>query len=249
MPKGTLITFEGIECSGKGVQSQKLLEYLKSLNRCLVSLLREPGGAVYGETLRAILKHPELAIPAIGEAVKGHADFPKGIVIPESLDQKQRFKRSPLCELFLFLAARTEFTDQGLKPRLDNGEVVIVDRCYDGSRAYQGGGRFNSEQKMITFINHLNLMTMQGITADITFFLDISINEMIRRQISQKHKDAFFETTCDRKFFERTRAEYLNIAQDEPNRFIVIDGEESIETIHTMIKIMALKTIEGGKQT
>lgn len=223
-----LITIEGIECSGKGAQTRRLLTYFQTLNQPAI-LLREPGGTVYGEALRALLKHPQLAITGINQALAGHEDF------PEPIDVSGDFSRSPYCELLMFVANRVEFIDKKVQPALAAGKTVITDRLHYSTRAYQGGGRFHHHSKMIAKINWLNDIAMQGIKPNIVFLLDITVEEMLRRQQQNKDKDAFFEKTCNRDFFERTRTEYLNIAQEEPNRFVVIDGTRSIDDIHEEI--------------
>lgn len=222
---GHLITFEGIECSGKGEQSKKLLAYLKQLGQPAI-LLREPGGTVYGEALRALLKHPQLAIAGINMALKHHEDF------PQLIDLDGDFSRSPYCELFMFLANRSEFIDKKVKSALETGQIVITDRLHYSTRAYQGGGRFYHDPEMIKNINQLNGIALQGILPDLVFLLDISVEEMIKRRNKEVGKDAFFETTCDREFFARTRQEYLSVALEEPGRFVIIDGTKSIDTIH-----------------
>lgn len=223
-----LITFEGIECSGKGKQTTKLIAFLKAINREAV-LLREPGGTVYGELLRAVIKHPQLATKAINEVFYGHEDFPQPIDITNGFD------RSPYCELFMFLANRAEFIDKKIKPALVSGQIVITDRLHYSTRAYQGGGRFHSEPEMIKTINHLNAVALQGILPDLVILLDISVEEMIKRRTQEADKDAFFEKTCDQDFFNRTRNEYLKIAEEEANRFVIIDGSQDMDNIHQEI--------------
>lgn len=235
--RGKLFTLEGIECSGKGEQSKRLLAYFQENNQPAI-LLREPGGTVYGEALRAILKHPQLAIAGINLALKGHEDF------PQLIDLDGDFSRSPYCELFMFLANRAEFIDKKVKPALDSEQIVITDRLHYSTRAYQGGGRFYHDPKIIDNINRLNAIALQGILPDLVFFLDISVEEMIKRRNKESGKDAFFEKTCDQAFFQRTRQEYLNVASDEPERFIIIDGSKSIEEINQEI-INQVKIIMG----
>ncbi|NCN07218.1 dTMP kinase [Candidatus Falkowbacteria bacterium] len=225
---GLLITFEGIECSGKGKQATKLLAFLKAINREAI-ILREPGGTVYGEILRTVIKHPQLATKAINEVFNGHEDF------PQPIDIANGFARSPYCELFMFLANRAEFIDKRVKPALASGQIVITDRLHYSTRAYQGGGRFHSEPEMIKTINHLNAIALQGILPDLVILLDISIEEMIKRRTQESDKDAFFEKTCDQDFFNRTRNEYLKIAEEEASRFRIIDGTRSILDIHHTI--------------
>lgn len=225
---GRFITFEGIECSGKGEQSHRLSAYLKQPGQEVI-LTREPGGTIYGEALRALLKHPVIAFKGLEKAFSDHDDFTSLFF---SVDD---FYRSAYTELFMFMAARSEFVDKLIKPALSSGAIVIADRFSDSTRAYQGGGRFNNDRHMVSTINFLNVVAVQGVIPDLTFFLDITIEEMIKRRKQVSDKDAFFERSCDRAFFERTRQEYLQIAQDEPERFIVIDGSMSIEAVHQAI--------------
>ncbi|MDO8669410.1 MAG: dTMP kinase [Candidatus Buchananbacteria bacterium] len=235
--KNYIVTFEGIDCSGKGEQSKRLLAYFKKLNQPAI-LTREPGGTPYGEALRAMIKHPEIAIGSIIKAFAGHEDFPKDIDISEG------FYRSDYCELLMFLAARAEFVAKSIKPSLARGEIDIIDRFYDSTRAYQGGGRFLGNPTVVAMINKLNKFVLQGLKPAITFFLDITVDEMIARRNRAAQKDAYFEKTCDRNFFDRARCEYFKIAKEEPDRFVIIDGNRDIEEIHLEI-IKKIATISG----
>lgn len=223
-----LITFEGIECSGKGTQAQLLLQAL--INKQYPAILsREPGGVPYGEALRALLKHPELTLPAIWRELRGHEDFPDLKLLP------YEFSRSSECELFMFLAARAEFVNSFVRPKLAQGKIVILDRFLDSTRAYQGGGRFYSHPDKISLISQMNRLASPGLNPDITFLLNISVAEMIQRQQSKRGGDAFFERTCNKSFFERVRQEYLTIAQEAPERVVVIDGAKDINKINAQI--------------
>jgi len=231
---GKIITLEGIECSGKGEQSKRLLTYFQQLGQPVV-LTREPGGSVYSEALRTIIKHPQQAINGLAEVFNGHEDF------PQTMATIDYFSRSGYCELFMFLAARAELVSKLIKPGLLKGQIIIIDRSLDSTRAYQGGGRFNSDPQIIATINLLNEIALQGVKPDLTIFLDIAIETMIARRIKSKTKDAHFEETCDREFFARTRNEYLSIARDEPKRFRVIDGEQTIDQVWTDIRTLVLE--------
>lgn len=219
-----LITFEGIECSGKGTQAQLLLQALAN-KRYPAVLSREPGGVPYGEALRALLKHPELTLPAIWREIRGHEDFSDLKPLPYELS------RSSECELFMFLAARAEFVDRFIRPNLTRGKIVILDRFLDSTRAYQGGGRFYSHPDKIFLISQMNRLASQGLYPDITFLLDISVAEMIQRQKDKPGGEAWFERKCNKNFFERVRQEYLTIAQEATDRVIVIDGAKEIGRI------------------
>lgn len=222
--QGKIFTLEAIECGGKDVQSEKLFKFFKKLHKEVI-LVREPGGTPYGETLRAVLKHPKIAIRAINEAFTGHEDFPQGLDLSEGFEH-----RSPLSELFMFAAARAEFVEKIIKPARAKGKIIIVNRFYDSTTAYQGGGRFNHDPAMLNAIDCINMIATGGIVPDATLFLDISIEEMMKRRAKQTDKDAHFENTCDEKFYERVREGYLRIAKEE-KRFVPINGEQEIEMV------------------
>jgi len=225
MDRGYLITFEGIECAGKGTQIAKARQYLTERGFSIVCQ-HEPGGTPYGEALRAVLKHPEIALPAVFNAVKGHSDF-VGVEFGEDF----KTERTALAELFIFEAVRSEFANK-IRVLLDSWQNVISDRLMDSTTAYQGGGR-----GLGRIVDQLNVLAMQGVWPDKTFFLDIPVDVMLERMKNQNdEKNSFFEKNCDRDFFERVRKAYLKIADTERARFIVIDGAQSVEDVFDQIK-------------
>src|SRR6185369_6869904 len=122
MPKGLFITFEGTEGSGKSTQILPLADRLRSLGR-IVRTLREPGGTPIGEEVRHTLKH-----------------------------SKQNEAMTPEAELLLMNASRAQLVREVIRPALAAGEIVLCDRFYDSTVAYQGYGRgldLNMVQAMI----------------------------------------------------------------------------------------------------
>lgn len=228
--KGKLITFEGIDCCGKGTQITKLMEYLVK-NRVPIFDTHEPGGTDMGEALRALLKHPETAFAALRTAFAGkHEDF------NATTWQKISIDRTPWTEIFMFLAARAEFIDKIVLPKISLGINVISDRLSDSTRAYQGGGHFYSRPDMIKAINRNNHFALQNLEPSLTFLLDISIEEMQKRaKLAGTKSDAYFEQLGP-SFFERVRQEYLCIHEEEPKRVILIDGSQSKEEVFEEIK-------------
>src|SRR5438034_5858421 len=111
MASGLFITFEGTEGSGKTTQISLLAGRLRSLGRSVLTI-REPGGTPIGEEIRHTLKH-SLA----NDAMTAEA------------------------ELLLMNASRAQIVREIIRPALDAGEVVLCDRFYDSTTAYQGFGR------------------------------------------------------------------------------------------------------------
>lgn len=229
--KGKLISFEGIECSGKGTQIALLMEYLSQHGIAAVAD-HEPGGTPYGEALRALLKHPEIALPAVFKALAGHSDFAGVNFIEATTNAGIPTKRTPEAELLMYEAARAEYAAK-IKAELERGLTVISDRLMDSTVAYQGGGRSLNRQ----MIEKLNTLAMRGVWPDKTFLLDIPVEIMLKRMRQQsKEKNSYFETTCDRDFFERTRRAYLDIRSGYPNRFVVIDGTKPVNEVFEKIR-------------
>ncbi len=156
---------------------------------------------------------------------------PGGTAIGEALRAillESEHKATARCELFCFEASRSEFVDKVVVPALESDEHFIADRLYDSTRAYQIGGRLNGDPRMREFVNLANAVAMNGISPTRTFFLDISVATS-RKRTGHKIADNFEKERDD--FFERVRQEYLLIAREEPNRFIVINGEQSPEEV------------------
>lgn len=125
-----------------------------------------------------------------------------------------------ITELMLFSAARAELVRQVIKPLLNKGCVVILDRFIDSTTAYQGYGRGID----LDLIASINKASTQGIVPTATFLFDIEAGEALKRH----------ERTFDRmeseglEFMEKVRRGYLEIASKEARRITVLDGRMSI---------------------
>ncbi|MCL2844759.1 MAG: dTMP kinase [Chitinivibrionia bacterium] len=122
-------------------------------------------------------------------------------------------------ELFLYFAARAEHVRQVIKPALDSGKWVICDRFADSTFAYQGAGRGLDIEKM----KYINFFATDEISPDLTILLDISVEASLeRRKLRGKATDRLEQN--DKIFFENVRNRFLKLAENEPTRFLVIDG-------------------------
>ena len=188
-----IISFEGIEGVGKSTQINLVKDYLESKD-LTVTVLREPGSTITGESIRSIL-----------------------------LDSKENLSEES--ELLLMFAARAQLISE--KVLNNNVDVILFDRFYDASIAYQGFGRGLS----INFIKNLIDFTKCP-TPDLTFLLDISVQDGFERKIADI-KDRI-ESSGD-EFFNKVRNGYLEIANDQPRRIKIIDAMDSIESIYEKI--------------
>jgi len=201
---GIFITFEGTEGSGKSTQIQLLAERLRKLNR-VVQVLREPGGTPIGEEIRHTLKH-----------------------------SAQNQAMTPETELLLMNASRAQLVRQIIRPALAAGEVVLSDRFYDSTTAYQAHGRGLDAGFVRDVIDFAVGETRPHLT--LLLYLPLALSEA-RRQIRQTGKPIQRDRieSADRHFFERVERGYQDIAAAEPQRVRVIDAAQTIEAIQALI--------------
>jgi len=135
---------------------------------------------------------------------------------------------SPLTELFLFNASRSQLIDEIIRPNLKSGKVVICDRYADSTIAYQSYGRGLNLQA----VEAINKAATQGLRPDLTILLDISAEEGLGRKRT-KRKDRFEQEEL--AFHQRVRDGYLKMAASEPERWLIIDASQSKRKIAEII--------------
>ncbi|MCB0753819.1 MAG: dTMP kinase [Ignavibacteriae bacterium] len=142
-------------------------------------------------------------------------------------------------ELLLFSASRAQLVREEIIPKLKNGYIVISDRFHDSSIAYQGFGRGLNP----TFVKQLQKFAIGEAIPDLTFFLDIPIEEVLNRK-SKVNKDDLDRIEISKTdFYENVRLGYKKIAEKE-ERFITIDGLMTKEKIHNEIKKIVKKYLK-----
>lgn len=153
---GLLITFEGIEGSGKSTQLRKLATFLRQRGYRVVET-REPGGTPLAERIREILlgRSEELASPE---------------------------RLTAACEAGLILAARSQHVTHVIKPALEAGSIVLCDRFSDSTLAYQGYGR----GLPLPTLQQLNTLATNGLVPDLTLLFDIPVSMGLLRRRTLK---------------------------------------------------------------
>ena len=135
---------------------------------------------------------------------------------------------NPVSEMLLFSAARAQLVAEQVLPALKRGEVVILDRFYDSTTAYQGYGRGTIGLADIQVINKIASLDRQP---DITFYLRLSMEESLRRRANMQ-KDRMEQAGTE--FFEKVIQGFDDLAKNE-ERFVTIDALGSIDEIHEKI--------------
>lgn len=137
---------------------------------------------------------------------------------------------APRAEAALFAADRAHHVASKIRPALARGEIVITDRYFDSSVAYQGAGRELSQSE----VRDLSLWAVGGLLPDLTVLLDLPADVARKRRNGSGTEPDRLESEKI-EFFERARQAYLNLAKAEPNRFLVIDASATVEQMQQQI--------------
>ena len=138
---------------------------------------------------------------------------------------------SPEAELLLFTASRAQLTRERILPAIAKGEIVLCDRFMDSTTVYQGVARQIDSQAVAT----INRFAVGEARPDLTILIDLS------PEIGMARVHARGDGQLDRieqeaiEFFQAVRAGYLKLAESEPERFLVLDGSASVETLEQQI--------------
>jgi len=159
---------------------------------------------------------------------------PGGTPISEKIRQillsREHTSMSPLTELLLYEAGRAQHTGELIRPSLEAGRCVILDRYGDASTAYQGWGR----QLGPDLVRRLNELATGGLRPDMTILLDLSPEEAARRAPEKDWQADRLEGEAI-EFHRRVREGYRRMAVEEPDRIKLIDGRNAIDDIHDQI--------------
>lgn len=157
-----------------------------------------------------------------------------GEKIREILLDTEPIEISSEVELLLMFTARAQHIQQILIPALNNGKIVICDRFVDSSYAYQGGGRGIPSAKIQQLENWVFSTLPISLKPHLTLLLDVSVKSGLERINTRKTKKNRIETeTFD--FFQKVKDSFLNIAQNDAERFYIIDAEQDYDNVQSKI--------------
>ena len=200
------ITLEGIEGAGKTSRLPEIKALLQAAGHEVVET-REPGATPIGGRIRSILLDPDARDMA------------------------------PLCELLLYAADRAQHLNQVVAPALAAGKVVLCDRFADATRVYQGCARKLSSHDIET----LHHMVVGQLTPDLTILFDLDPAVGLDRSFralaagDRDAQESRFEQEA-LAFHAAVRQGYLDLADREPERFLVVDAALPPEGVLTQIK-------------
>ena len=159
-------------------------------------------------------------------------------IIREILVQGESNKISNISELLLFAAARADHVQKVIKECLKDNKIVICDRFTDSTLAYQGyAGNLD-----LDLVKEVNRISIGEISPDLTFVFDIDPTLGIERALGENNKETRFEEK-DIMYHKKIRDGYMDIARDNPDRCVVINGTIDIEQISKKILELTLDKI------
>ncbi|MGB8214066.1 MAG: dTMP kinase [Anaerolineales bacterium] len=145
----------------------------------------------------------------------------------------------PHTETLLYQAARAQIVEQVLRPKLAEGWIVLCDRYADSTLAYQGYGHRQNLDEVRLLVQYAT----GGLLPDLTFLLDVDVETGLRRR--QKSGGEWNRLDAYQlDFHRRVRAGYLELARQEPGRWIVVDASQPQEQVQETLRRIILKRIE-----
>ena len=174
----------------------------------IVSATREPGGTSIGEQIRAVIH-----------------------------DLKNQ-EMHPRTETLLYQAARAQIVEQFIKPRLDAGEIVISDRYYDSTIAYQGYGHQQDLEQVRALVKYAT----GGLVPDLTILLDLDVEVGLGRKKKDNEWNRLDAYTVE--FHKRVRAGYLEMVKAEPDRWMVVDAGKYWQTVQDRLRKTIMEFIK-----
>jgi dTMP kinase len=161
---------------------------------------------------------------------------PLGVEIRPLVLNRPELAIAPLAEAFLFQADRAQHFARLVIPALQAGKLVITDRCYDASIAYQGYARGVG----VELVEQLSMLATQGIQPDLTILLDLDPSQVHNRtdvtsdSSGMREQRSRFDVEAE-EFHQRVREGFRLLARTYPARIKVVDASRTVEAIHQEI--------------
>jgi len=163
-----------------------------------------------------------------------------GEQVREVLHSLKNTEMNPRTETLLYQAARAQFVEQIVRPHLALGEIVLSDRYADSTIAYQGYGHQQDLEQVRTLVKYAT----GGLLPDLTVLLDVDVELGIGRKTRSREWNRLDAYTLE--FHQRVRAGYLEMAKQEPNRWVVVDAGAGRQAVQEKLRETILYRIEKG---
>jgi dTMP kinase len=179
---------------------------------------------------------------------KGYTVFPTrepggtsiGEQIREVIHDLKNAEMHPRTETLLYQAARAQIVEEVIKPRLAIGEIVLSDRYFDSTIAYQGYGHGQDLEQVRQLVRYAT----GGLTPDLTILLDLDVEIGLQRKSKQEEWNRMDAYTVD--FHKRVRAGYLELFKQEPNRWKVVDSSQKWDVVQEELRKVIMVGLGKG---
>lgn len=178
----------------------------------LVEYLREKGYTVFSTR--------EPGGTSIGEQIR------------EVIHDLKNVEMHPRTETLLYQAARAQIVEQIIKPRLQAGDIVLSDRYYDSTIAYQGYGHEQDLEQVRALVKYAT----GGLVPDLTILLDVDVEEGLKRKRKDNEWNRLDAYTVE--FHQRVHAGYAEMVRQEPNRWVVIDAGKDWDQVQEELRLV-----------
>jgi dTMP kinase len=176
----------------------------------------------------------------------GHVVFPTrepggtsiGEQIREVIHDLKNVEMHPRTETLLYQAARAQIVEEVFKPRLKAGEIVISDRYYDSTIAYQGYGHQQDLEQVRALVKYAT----GGLVPDLTVLLDVDVEEGLRRKKKDNEWNRLDAYTVE--FHQRVHAGYLEMVKTEPERWVVVNAGQKWEVVQGELRQVILEKMK-----
>lgn len=161
--------------------------------------------------------------------------------IREVVHSHRHQEMHPLTEFLLYNAARAQIVNEVIRPALSAGKLVLCDRFADSTLAYQGYGR----QLDLDMVRRVIGYATGGLKPDLTFFLDLPVEVGLARRTNGHHNGEELNRmdTQTRDFYHRVREGYELLIQQEPQRWVRLDGTRAIAEVQSELQRHTLERL------
>jgi dTMP kinase len=181
---------------------------------------------------------------------KGYTVFPTrepggtsiGEQIREVLHSLKNAEMNPRTETLLYQAARAQFVEQVVRPRLAAGEIVISDRYADSTIAYQGYGHQQDLEQVRALVKYAT----GGLIPNLSLLLDVDVEIGLERGTKRRANGGEWNRldAYQLEFHQRVRAGYLAMVKQEPERWVVVDAGKGWDAVQKQLRTTILKNLE-----
>ncbi len=162
-----------------------------------------------------------------------------GEQIREVIHDLKNAEMHPRTETLLYQAARAQIVEEVIQPRLKMGEIVLSDRYFDSTIAYQGYGHGQPLEQ----VRQLAHYATGGLTPDLTILLDLEVEIGLQRKSKQQEWNRLDAYTID--FHKRVRAGYLEMVQTEPGRWRVVDSSQKWDVVQAELRKVIVNSLNN----